>query len=65
MRVTGRNRHTALAADPICPTIPNYASGTDIRYGNTHPYHYIKDRMKDGCPPSKVVDAQSTADHCH
>ena len=30
----------------------------------THLYHYIKDRMKDGCPPSKVVDAQSTADHC-
>ena len=36
MPVTERNRHTVLATDPICPTIPNYASGTDIRYGSTH-----------------------------
>lgn len=40
MPVTERNRHTVLATDPICPTIPNYASGTDIRYGSTHLYHH-------------------------
>ena len=46
MPVVARTHHTVLATDPICPTIPNYASGTDIRYGDTHLYfhQYVKDR---------------------
>lgn len=59
MPVTERNRHTVLATDPICPTIPNYASGTDIRYGSTHLYYKTDVTLQGGrCPadqPSNVT----------
>ena len=59
MPVVARTHHTVLATDPICPTIPNYASGTDIRYGSTHLYYKTDVTLQGGrCPadqPSNVT----------
>lgn len=59
MPVVARTHHTVLATDPICPTIPNYASGTDIRYGSTHLYYKMDVTLQGGrCPadqPSNVT----------
>ena len=47
--------------DARVSTSPSLYVQNVIQGSDTHLYHHIKDRIKDGCPPSKVADARQAA----